>query len=80
LTVTEEIIPSALRDDERVRASQVAAWLGVTPKTVGIWSKEGRLPPAIVIGPRMHVYRVGDLRAAVAKMVSGTPKKAKERK
>lgn len=57
-----ELIPRACRDDETVKASEVARWLAVTTQTLIAWSASGRLPPRTQVGPRTWVYRVGQVR------------------
>lgn len=60
-----DLIPAGLKDEEVVKASDVARWLGVTTQTLIIWSAAGRLPARLQLGPRTNVYRIGELRAAL---------------
>jgi hypothetical protein len=71
MTVTE-LIPPNLGDNEKVSPGIVAEWLGVSPATVKAWSRVGRLPPPIRLGPRTAYYLIGELRAALARMDNGT--------
>lgn len=65
-------LPDALRHfDERAASSladvkTLADYLGVSINTVWRWSRTGRLPAPIKIGPNSTRWRVGDVRAALA--------------
>jgi predicted DNA-binding transcriptional regulator AlpA len=63
-----ELIPAEIRDECLVTPRQVADWLSISVKTVMRWSAAGRLPRLIALGPRKHVFRVKDVRAALARM------------
>lgn len=60
------LIPPHYSDEKRVRVREVAEWLGISPITVYRWAKEGKLPQPRSLSPRVHIFRVGDLREAFA--------------
>jgi predicted DNA-binding transcriptional regulator AlpA len=68
MTATAESLKnfSHLPDDAVVRLPIVRALYGVSAPTVWRWTKAGRLPAAIKRGG-VTAWRVGDLRAAMAR-------------
>lgn len=64
----EESIPKDVADEDLVRAGQVAAWLSVSIKTVHNWADKGLLPAMVRRGPRIRLFKAGELRAALRKL------------
>lgn len=46
----------------------IAAHLGITRTTIWRWSREGRLPEPVKLGPNITRWQVGPLRAVLAKL------------
>lgn len=62
------LLPPRGQAPEFVRTTQLAAWLDVDPKTLYRWADEGRLPKPIKLGQRIRVWRVEDVRQALANL------------
>jgi len=60
------LIPATV--PETVRASQVAAWLSVDPRTLRHWEEAGKFPKPIKLGPRLSMYRTAEVRKALEEM------------
>jgi predicted DNA-binding transcriptional regulator AlpA len=66
----EREIPDALRnfdslpDSAYVRMPVMTGRYGVVPMTIYRWSKTGRLPKPIKLGPKTTAWNVGQVRAA----------------
>lgn len=56
-----------LPDAAHVRLPVVMALHGVSAPTIWRWTKDGRLPAPVKLGPNTTAWRVGELRAAIAK-------------
>jgi len=52
----------------RVKAGQLASWLGVKAQTLYAWSRDHKLPPPITAGPRTHLYDLESVRQALRRM------------
>ena len=59
-----------------VSASTVARWLGVSPKTVQLWTDRGLLPRPRRLGLRKLWYDTEAVRAALQRMLQGTAESA----
>lgn len=49
---------------ELLTAAEAAALLGVRPATLRQWVRRGKLAPARVLTPRLHLYRRADVLRA----------------
>jgi|GEM_PF-5022723 len=56
-----------LAPSARIRATELAAWLGVTEVTVWRWSRDGgRLPKPYKLSPNVTVWIAGEIQQAVS--------------
>lgn len=60
----------AMPDCGFVAARSLAAWLGVSQVTVWRWVKTGQLPAPKKLGANTTRFRVGEVRAALAKLAA----------
>lgn len=58
----------ALPDSALISDRTVAVLLESSRATVWRWSREGRIPQPVKLGPNSSRWRVGPLRAALAKL------------
>jgi prophage regulatory protein len=59
-----------LPDSAMVSDTELSGLLGVSKNTAWRWSKAGRLPSPVKIGPNTTRWNLGEVRAALAKMVA----------
>lgn len=60
----------AMPDCGFVAARSLATWLGVSQVTVWRWVKTGQLPAPKKLGANTTRFRVGEVRAALAKLAA----------
>ena len=60
-----------LPDCALVSDRTIAALTEASRATIWRWSREGRLPPPVKLGPNLTRWQVGPLRAALAKLAEG---------
>lgn len=53
-----------------VSAADLSGLLGVSLNTIWRWSKAGRLPAPVRIGPNTTRWNMGEIRAALDRMAS----------
>ena len=58
----------ALPDSALISDRTVAALLESSRATVWRWTREGRIPKPVKLGPNLTRWQVGPLRAALAKL------------
>jgi len=63
-------IPAHLKDSDVLKATELAAMLGVQSKTIARWSRWGLLPQPSRLSRRILRYSVGQVRAALVRMNS----------
>ncbi len=51
-----------------IRVSQVAELLGISKSTVWQYAREGKLPKAIKLSPRVSVWKESDVLALIKKV------------
>jgi excisionase family DNA binding protein len=49
--------------DGRIRPEAVAAYLGITRRTLEDWIKQGKTPPVLILGARTRFFVLDDLVA-----------------
>jgi hypothetical protein len=53
-------------DEARLRARQAAVFLNISDPTLRAWRSQGIGPPWSRVGPKLVVYKLGDLREYAA--------------
>ena len=51
-----------------IRVNQVAEMLGVSASTVWMYAREGKLPKATKLSPRVSVWKKSDVMALIEKV------------
>ena len=54
--------------DKLIRLPQVAELLGVSKSTVWMYAREGKLPKATKLSPRVSVWKLSDVMALIEKV------------
>lgn len=60
-------------DRKFIRINELASHLGVTKVTIWRWRKEGRLPPATAISPRIVGWRCETIEAWLNEQTTELP-------
>ncbi len=54
--------------EKLLRVSQVAEMLGISKSTVWLYAREGKLPPATKLSPRVSIWKQSDVMALIEKV------------
>ena len=63
-----DLIPAYMMEDDVIRLAKLAEWIGVNPITLRRWVAAGKFPAPIRLSAKVQVYRIGELRAALAEL------------